>query len=161
MPQDWPFCKGVQEQTTAAISYWFYLSRANVIWMSSEDDTCFQLYNVCEAKTVPAPTIAIQVTSSTGTKTIEVLPDSGVDVSAADQKTLSILGHHVDNLLPASVSPRAVNGTTLIPWGKIPVTLQLGRWTCEHLPNSIRCFSWKAAKALHILPHLPSRLGTL
>ena len=40
---------------------------ANAIRLQSEDDICFQLNNVCEAKTVPAPTIAIQVTSSTGT----------------------------------------------------------------------------------------------
>ena len=38
----------------------------------------------------------------------------------------------------------------MIPWGKIPVTLQLGRWTCEediHIyPGAI--ISWKAAKVL-------------
>ena len=113
------------------------------------------MYNVCEAKTVPAHTITIQVTSSTGTKAIEVLPDSGADASAAGQETLSILGYHVDNLLPSSVSPRVINGTT---WGKIPVTLQFGRWTCEediHIYLGVlgAIILRKVAKALHILPH--------
>jgi len=107
---------------------------------------------------VPAPTTNIQVTSSTGTKAIEVLPDSGADISAAGQETLRILSHHVDNLLPSSVSPKVVDGTTMIPWGKIPPTLQLGQWTCEediHIYAGISgaIILWKAAKALHSLPH--------
>ena len=42
--------------------------------------------------------------------------------------------------------------------GDVPVTLQLGQWTCEediHIYPGVSdvIVSWKAAKALHTLPH--------
>jgi len=134
---------------------------ANAIRVQRQEDAKCQLYNVQQDHTAPAPTITIQVTSSTGTKAIDVLPDSGADISAAGQETLSFLGHHIDNLLPSSINPKTVNGTTMTPWGKVQVTLKLGQQTCEedlHIYPGISgtIISWKAAKALDILPqHYP------
>ena len=63
----------------------------------------------------------------------------------------------MNNLLPSSVFPRAVNGTKMEPIGKISLTFQLGnkQHTDEvHIyPNVFGLLiSWKAAKNLGILP---------
>ena len=86
-----------------------------------------------------------------------MLPDSGADISAAGQEILYHLGHHVNNLLPSGISPRAVNGTTMTPLGKIPVTLQLGRRSCKndlHIYPGVSgaLMSWRTARELAILP---------
>ena len=48
-------------------------------------------YTMKEKKAEPAPTIMVQISSSTGTRYIEVLPDSGADISTAGQgKTVSV-----------------------------------------------------------------------
>ena len=73
-----------------------------------------------------APTIHIHVTSLHGSSEIEMLPDSGADISAAGKEILDYLGEHIDNLPPSGITPRAVNGSTMQPLGKLPVTLRLG-----------------------------------
>ena len=116
---------------------------------------------MAEGKTQPAPTIIVHMSSLSGTREVEVLPDSGADISAAGQETLKTLGQHIDNLLPSNISPRAVNGSSMIPIGKIPVNIQLeGRSYKDDLqiyPGvSGAIISWKAAKELGILPaHYP------
>jgi len=113
-------------------------------------------------KAEPAPTVIVHISSSTGTKAVEVLPDSGADISAAGQETLGILGQHVNNLLPSQISPRAVNGTYMKPLGKVPVTIRLeGRQYKDdlHIYSGVSgaLISWKAAKELGILPaHYPN-----
>ena len=129
----------------------------NAIRVQSPQEKHLQLYNVKDTETEVAPTIMVKVTSSAGTKFIQMLPDSGADISAAGQELLHHLGHHVDNLLPSSISPRAVNGTTMIPLGKIPVTLQLGSQSCKddlHVYPGVSgaLISWKTARKLAILP---------
>ena len=42
-----------------------------------------QLYKVHERATEPAPTIVVQVSSSTGIHSLDVLPDSGADICTA------------------------------------------------------------------------------
>ena len=116
-----------------------------------------QLYRVQEAATEPAPTIVLQVTSSTGTHHLDVLPDSGADISAAGQKVLEILGQHVDNILPSDIYPRTVNGLNMTPLGRLPVTITLGTKTYQddlHIYPGVAgaLISWKAAKGLGILP---------
>ena len=69
------------------------------------------------------------MTSLNGTASINSLPDSGADISAAGTQALRELGEHVDNLLPSRVIPRAVNGMQMKPIGKLPVTFQLGTTT--------------------------------
>ena len=116
-----------------------------------------QLYKVQEAATEPAPTITVQVSSSTGTRNLNVLPDSGADISTAGQEVLEFLGQHVDNILPSRISPRTVNGITMTPLGRVPITIKLGRQTCRnnlHIYPGVSgaLISWKVAKNLGIWP---------
>ena len=114
-----------------------------------------------ERKAEPAPTIMVQISSSTGTRYIEVLPDLGADISAAGQGVLKVPGQHIDNILPSNISPRTVNGTSMTPLGRVPVTIQLGKAVYEddlyiHPAVSGALISWKAAKGLGILhPQYP------
>ena len=78
-----------------------------------------------EAITKPAPTVTVDISSTTGTYPIEVLPDSRVDISAAGLEVLSSMGHHVDNILTSNITPKTVNGLSMKPLGKVPVTIQL------------------------------------
>ena len=134
---------------------------ANAIRVQHQLDNHIQLYNVTEEKSEAAPTIRVNISSSSGMKQVEVLPDSGADISAAGQGILRILGQHVDNLLPSSINPRAVNGSCMTPIGKVPVRLQLeGRSYDDdlHIYPGVTgaLISWKAAKGLGILPaHYP------
>ena len=83
------------------------------------------IYTMKESKAEPAPTIMVQISTSTGTCYIEVLPDSGADISAAGQGVLKVLGQQTDDILPSNISPRTVNGTSMTPLGRVPVTIQL------------------------------------
>ena len=116
-----------------------------------------QLYKVQEAATEPVLTITVQVSSSTGTQNLDVLPDSGADISAAGQEVLEFLGQHVNNILPSHISLRTVNGITMTPLGRVPITIKLGRQTCQdnlHIYPGVSgvLISWKVAKNLGILP---------
>ena len=120
-----------------------------------------QLYNITEDATELAPTIVVKITSSLGTRQVEVLPDLGADISAAGQETLKDLRLHIDNLLPSHISPRAVNSSCMMPIGKLPATIHLEgrRYTDDlHIYPGVSgtLISWKAAKGLGILPdHYP------
>ena len=112
--------------------------------------------------TDPAPTILIHLSSDNGSHHMQVLPDSGVDVSAAGQQLLQHLNEHVNNLLPSEITPWAANGSKMYALGKLMVTLSLkGKQHTEEMhiypdvPGTI--ISWKAARALGILPeHYPN-----
>ena len=70
---------------------------------------------------------------------------------------LSILGHHVDNILPSDISPRTVNGLSMVPLGKKPVTICLRSSEFKddlHIYPGVTgaLILWKAAKGLGILP---------
>ena len=126
----------------------------NAIRIQSPQGNHFQLYDIKNDEAEAAPIIMVKVTSSTNTKP---LPDSGADISAAGQEVLYHLGHHVDNFLSSGISPRAVNGTTVTPLGKIPVTLQLSRRSCKddlHIYPRVSgaLMSWRTARELAILP---------
>ena len=136
---------------------------ANTIRVGSQHDEAepFQLYNVGDSKAEPAPTIVVQISSSTGTKEVKVLPDSGADISAAGQDVMKHLGQHMNNLLPSKICPRTVNGSHMRPLGKIPITIQLRdrRYEDEmHIYPGVSgaLISWRAAIGLGILPpHYP------
>ena len=105
----------------------------------------------------PAPTILIGMSALNGSCTFPVLPDSGADISVAGLAMLECLNKHPDNLLSSSVTPRAVNGSTMSPIGKLPLSLTLGptEYTDEfHIYPQVKgaLLSWKAAKGLKILP---------
>ena len=104
---------------------------ANAIRLQSPQGDHIQLYNIIGSKAEPAPTISVQMTSSERTALVTVLPDSGADISAAGQTIVGMLGHHLDNLAPSEISPRAVNGACMKPVGKIPVTISLQGRTCR------------------------------
>ncbi len=114
--------------------------------------------NIRDRATIdPAPTITIHVSSPNGFADIEILPDSGADISAAGNEVLRYLGEHLSNLLPSKIDPRAVNGSKMLSIGKIPVTFQLGNNTYNddlHIyPEITRALlSWRAARGLSILP---------
>ena len=101
------------------------------------------------------------MTSSSGTREVEVLPDSGADISAAGQEVLRILDQHVENLLQSNNSPRAVNGSCITHIGKLPVRIQLQERSYNddlHIYPDVSgaLILWKAAKKLGILPaHYP------
>ena len=62
---------------------------------------------------------------------MEVLPDSGADISKAGQQVLSSIGHHIDHILTSKITPKTVNGLSMTPLGRIPVTIRLGQATYE------------------------------
>ena len=103
----------------------------------------------------PAPTIEVQMTALNGSSTMSVLPDSGADISVAGLAMLHSLNEHPDNLEPSSVTPRAVNGTTMSPIGKLQVCLSLGPTEYTDIYPQVKgaLLSWKAAKSLRILPN--------
>ena len=109
----------------------------------------------------PAPTILIKLTSLNRSCHTDVLPDSGADISAAGELLLHLLNDHVYNLLPSDIIPHTANGRKMYPLGYLPVTFAIGstQYTDKvhiypNIPGTI--LSWKAAKALSILPeHYP------
>ena len=98
---------------------------------------------VKEAATEPALTIEVQVASSTDTHHLDVLPNSEADILAATKEVLEFLCQHNDNIL-SSVNPRTVNGLSMIPLGRVPVTITLGEKTYHD--------------DLHIYPGVPGAL---
>ena len=105
----------------------------------------------------PAPTIVVRMTALNGSVAFPVLPDSGADISVAGPDVLKSLNDHPDNLLPSSVKPRAVNGTSMSPIGKLPVSISLGDTEYSdvlHIYPQVKgaLLSWKAARGLKILP---------
>ena len=65
---------------------------ANAIWLHPQQDTLkqVQMYAMTTRRE-PAPTIEVQVSSSTGAKSIRVLPDSGAEITATGKETLAYL----------------------------------------------------------------------
>jgi len=110
-----------------------------------------------EAITEPAPRVTVSISSTTGTHQVEVLQDSGADISAAGQQLLSSMGHHIDNILTSNVTLKTVNGLSMTPLGRIPVIIRLRQATYEdniHIYPGIAgaLLPWQVARALRILP---------
>ena len=104
-------------------------------------------------RTNPAPTVTIHMSSLNGAAPIIVLPDSGAEISIAGHQLLHSLNEHRDNLLPSNMSPRAVNGSSMNPIRKLPVTLRLGDNSVSeefHIYEEVSTtlISWKTAKDL-------------
>ena len=115
----------------------------------------------------PAPTIELRMSSLNGQATVQALPDSGADICVAGTALLQQLNEHPDNLLPSTITPRAVNGASMHPIGRLPVTLSLGPQTHTddfHIYPNVTgtLLSWTAAKGLTILPeHYPQPSHTV
>ena len=113
----------------------------------------------------PAPLIPVNITSTNGSCDIEVLPDSGADISASGKEILAHLNEKVEFLIPSDVFPKAVNGAQMFPLGKLPVTVRLGNHAYLediHIYPNVRgtLLSWKACKLFrycHQVIQTPSR----
>ena len=57
-----------------------------------------------------------------GSTSITVLPNSGTDISAANEAILCLLNEHADILVSSSMVPKAANGTEMHLIGKLPVS---------------------------------------
>ena len=90
----------VQQRTTSTV---VRQTSANTIQLGSQDKATeqVQLYNIGSSKAKPAPAITVQISSSKDMKDVKVLPNSGADISTAEQKVMRHLGQHKDNLLPS------------------------------------------------------------
>ena len=129
---------------------------AQVVQVDQPVDQHFPRVNASAVADIfePAPTILIGMSALNGSCT---LPDSGADISVAGLAMLECLNEHPDNLLSSSVTPRAVNGSTMSPIGKLPLSLTLSptEYTDEfHIYPQVKgaFLSWKAARGLKILP---------
>jgi len=110
----------------------------------------FHLYTIKQSD--PAPTIPIHLTALNCST--DVLPDSGADISAASTPLLTLLNDHVHNLIPI---PHTANGHKMYHLRYLPITFKLGtrQFTSNvHIYPNITgtILSWKASKALGILP---------
>ena len=76
----------------------------------------------------------------------------GADICAAGPQFVHALGEHMDNLAHSDIVPRAVNGTTLHPIGKIPdITFHTHSRTTQedvHIYDSVAgaIISWATAQ---------------
>ena len=104
----------------------------------------------------PTPTVTIKVTTCNCQANVAILPNSGADICAAGLEFVKSIGEHMDNLVPSQVVPRAVNGSTLHPAGKIPkVTFHTRNRTAQedmHIYESVAgaIISWVTAQKLGI-----------
>ena len=113
--------------------------------------------NISRAGIQPAPTIQARISTCNGSANMQVLPDSGADISIAGPNIIQSLGDHPDNLLPSQITPSTVNGQKMTPIGKLPVQIKIGNSTRKdelHIyPNVTGTLvSWKTYMALSILP---------
>ena len=106
-----------------------------------------------------APTVEVSVRGSNGDATLNVLPDSGADITAAEVHILAQLGEHVGNILPSThKTAYSVDGSTLQSLGQMTIQITLGEITVTDtfqvfpsIPGGM-LISWKTAKNLNILP---------
>ena len=92
----------------------------------------------------PAPTITVHMSALNGEATVTALPDSGADISIAGPSLLHQLNEHLHNLIPSTMIPRAVNGSTMQPLGKLPINITLNKCRLN--------------EEFHIYPESPSAL---
>ena len=125
-----------------------------------------RVYAMSQIRKEPAPTIEVQVSSSMDKKNIMVLPDSGAEITAAGKDILEYLDHHPHNLLLSTTMPRTVNESSMLPIGKIPITIHLEGKQCTddlHIifGNKGCVISWLASEFLEILStHYPNPTNT-
>ena len=105
----------------------------------------------------PAPTLTVHVQALNGQAKVEVLPDSGADISAAGVDFLAHFNESVLNLLPSDVKPRAVNENVLSPIGSLKAVIRVGNRSVEdhfHIYRAVSgaLLSWRTAQKLGILP---------
>ena len=113
--------------------------------------------NTVQAGIQPAPMLQAEISTSNGSTTTQVLPDSGADISIAGPSVIQSLNDHPGNLLPSQITPRTVNGQMMTPIGKLPVQIKIDNHIHKdelHIYPNIKgiLISWKSCMALSILP---------
>ena len=116
-----------------------------------------------------APTISATITSLNGSATLNALPDTGADITAADVKVLKLLREDINNLLPPVSGPTSsVDGSPLKSLGQLPLSISFGEITANETVQifpSIQGYmliSWRAAQRLHILSeNYPSQINAI
>ena len=106
-----------------------------------------------------APKVIVLNQGRNGSAQLQILPDSGADISAADETILIKLGEHIDNLLPSRENHAySVDGSALKPIGQLHVTITLGDVSIDDtlhifpkIPGGM-LLSWRSAQQLKILP---------
>ena len=88
---------------------------------------------------------------------MQILPDSGAEISVAGPSIIQSLRDHPDNLLPSQITPRTVNSQKMTPTGKRPVQIKIGNHTHKdelHIYPNVKgvLMSWGMCMALSILP---------
>ena len=112
-----------------------------------------QLSSTSTESVNPTPTVTMKVTTCNGEANIAILPDSGADICAAGPEFVKSLGEHMDNLAPSQIVPRAINGSTLHPVGKLPkVTFHTRDRTARSRCHPFMVHSTKAGHPPQILP---------
>ena len=91
------------------------------------------LISMTQVRKESAPTIKVYMLSWADKRSVTVLPDSGAEITAAGTEILDYLDHHPDNFLPSTVIPRAVNGSSIMPIGRIPITIYLQDRQCVRM----------------------------
>ena len=100
-----------------------------------------------------APTVEISVRDSNDESTLNVLPDSGADITAVGVHILAQLSEHLGNLLPSThKTAYLVNGSTLQSLGQMTILITVGEITVtdtlqvfSSIPGGM-FISWKTAK---------------
>jgi hypothetical protein len=98
--------------------------------------------------------------SSSFLKSLDILPDSGANISTAGPQFVQALRERMDNLVHSNVSPKAVNDSILNQVGNIPKVAFCtnGRTVYDdvhiYAPVTGALISWATAKKLGILPVL-------
>ena len=105
----------------------------------------------------PAPRIRVHLSALNGQATMQVLPDSGADVSLAGPALPRSLNDHPDNLVLSTMVSRAVNGSLMEPVGQLPVTFSPDSKTYHdnvYIYPGVTgvLLSWRVARGLGILP---------
>ena len=106
-----------------------------------------------------APTVEVSVRGSNRDVTLNDLPDSRADITAAGVHILAQLGELVGNLLPSTHKiAYSVDGSSLQSLGQMTIQITLGEITVTDtlqafpsIPGSM-LISWNTAKKLNILP---------
>ena len=120
-----------------------------------------QTYLASAQQVVPAPTITVHMSTLNGEATVTALPHSGADISIAGPSLLHQLNEHPHNLIQSTMVPRAVNGSTMQPLGKLPINITLNNCQLNeefHIYPQVSgvLLSWQVAKRLNILSaHYP------
>ena len=60
---------------------------------------------------------------------MQILPDSGADISVAGPHIIWSLRDHPNNFLPSQITSRTINGQKMTPTGKFSVQIKIGNHT--------------------------------